>query len=107
ILLNTGGGSTDLNGDGVVHDRLHGKRIRTVFPTATLPDLGSQDGQEGAEGDLSQEAIETNTWNEYGQLTSTTNAEENTTVFLYHPEDDPDGDGSPTPLSTTGGYRRQ
>ncbi|MCC7013303.1 MAG: RHS repeat protein, partial [Planctomycetes bacterium] len=96
---------TDLNGDGQ-RAVVHGNLIQRTDPNATLSSLGGG-GQAVAEGNATQISVTTWTYNQYGQRTSTTDGEENVTVYLYFPTSDPDGDGvatSGTLDTTTGGY---
>lgn len=106
VLLNLG----DQNGDGIV-DRINGNLVRRQNPTVNLLP-GSQ--QAGIEGDTTQEIVTTFTYNRFGQLTSETDPEGNINDFEYYPENDPDGDGTPSavsasgrqPANDTGGYRK-
>jgi RHS repeat-associated protein len=105
--------NTDLNGDGQ-HTDVRGNLVQRREPEATLSTLGtgSSKGQIAHEPDGTQQAITSLTYNQFGQRTSTTNAEQNVTVYLYYPELDADGiDGvSPTVSgrdSVTGGYMRR
>jgi RHS repeat-associated protein len=100
----------DLNGDGQ-QAIVKGNVVQERHPVTLINGLG------GAplalrEGDQSQEALFTWTYNGYGQVTSETDEEENVTVYLYYPETDPDGNGVLTSPGTglnavTGGYLRR
>ena len=96
----------DINGDGITNQTL-GNVIRTEFPTVTLlPDSDQAD----IEGDTQQERVELYTFNQFGQMTRKVDAEGNVSVYLYHPERDPNGDGvvdNPSGDAQTGGYLAQ
>ncbi|MEM7364462.1 MAG: RHS repeat-associated core domain-containing protein [Pseudomonadota bacterium] len=87
-------GLGDLNEDGATN-ATRGNVVRLAQPNVRLID-----------GSI-QEIITSTTYNEYGQVTSVTDPEGNVDDYLYHPGNDPDGDGSellrgqPT---GTGGY---
>lgn len=100
----------DLNGDGQ-KPVAAGRVIAVEYPLSILPSVG------GAplallEGDVYQEAMLTRTYDQYGQITSETDEEENVTVYLYNSELNPDGSSVPLPPggqgnATTGGYLRR
>jgi RHS repeat-associated protein len=101
--------NTDLNGDGQ-RAVLHGNLVQRIEPQTTLSTLGNIGGQALAEGDSTQIAVTTWTYNQYGQRTSMTDAEENATIYQYFAMNDPDGDGATTSgvlETTTGGYLRE
>jgi len=99
----------DLNGDGQ-KPVASGRVILVEHPLTIIPSTGGAPLAQ-LEGDVNQQAQLTRTFNQYGQITSETNEEENVTVYLYHPEVDPDGDGVPSTGSNldamTGGYLRR
>ena len=80
----------DVNGDGVTTD-ISGNVIRVQRPSARLL-AGSN--MAGVEGGTSQPIVELHGYNRYGQPLFTRDAEGNVTLFEYHPENDPDGDGA-------------
>jgi RHS repeat-associated protein len=92
--------NADVNGDGQDPTNLHriqGKIIKVIYPTVDP-------------SGLNQTAITTRAYNDFGQKTSETDAEENVTSYLYHPASDPDGDGANITSgqsTTTGGYLKQ
>ncbi|MBI4161317.1 MAG: RHS repeat protein, partial [Acidobacteria bacterium] len=98
----------DLNGDGRT-DQAGAHPVRMDEPSVMLDPASNQ---AGIGGDTSQEIVTLIAWNDHGQLTSVRDAEGNTHELEYHPEDDPDGDGIPSPPPddgrvldlTTGGY---
>jgi len=82
-------GLGDVNGDGRTSD-IAGNVIEVRQPAVTLlPDSR----QATIEGDVTQEIIWTYTYNQFGQMTSEADPEGNLDIYLYHPENDPDGDG--------------
>lgn len=82
-------GLGDLNGDGRTSD-IAGNIIEVQQPAVTLlPDSR----QATIEGDVIQEIVWTYTYNQFGQMTSEADPEGNLDIYLYHPENDPDGDG--------------
>ncbi len=104
--------NADLNGDGQIDARVDGKNIARLYPRVTLSNLGGVSGQAGHEQGASQpqSAVQTYSYNQYGQRTADTDPEENVTVYLYYPEGDPDGDGQDIISgldTTTGGYLKQ
>ena len=99
------GVSDDVNGDGIV-THVRGDIIMIEEPIVSLA-LNGATPQLLDEGGASQEAVTTHTYNNHGQRTSTTDAEENLTFYVYHPEGDPDGNGSPGGQSGTGGWLAQ
>lgn len=91
-MLNESGvklGLGDLNGDGITND-VHGDVVKIAHPAVTLL---NDSNQARLEGDTTQEIVELFTYNEFGQMTSKTDAEGNVTTYDYYPDDDPDGDG--------------
>lgn len=110
--------NVDLNGDGIGGSvgtvPIRGNVIQRIEPSVSLDQtLGiSTDSQMAVEGDASQEAITSWTYNQYGQVTSETDAEENISLFAYTPFDDVDADGiadvgGGAPAGTTGGLPRR
>lgn len=91
VALNLG----DLNADGLT-DQIAGNVIRNVSPPVALID-GS-----------SQEVLTDHRYNRFGQKTAVIDPEGNVDLYEYHPENDPDGDGTLTAgaslASDTGGY---
>lgn len=82
-------GLGDLNGDGRT-DQIAGNVVKVIHPTVTLlPD--SQMGR--LEGSTRQPIEELYVYNGFGQRLRHVDAEGNVTVYEYHPENDPDGDG--------------
>ena len=98
----------DQNQDGGT-DQAAGNLVKTELPAVAL-DMSPN--QQGIEGDSSQEIVTQLQWNDFGQLVKRIDPEQNHDEFEYHPENDPDGDGNPTPAppdgrmldGTTGGY---
>ncbi|MGE4180793.1 MAG: RHS repeat-associated core domain-containing protein [Limisphaerales bacterium] len=101
IALNQG----DLNGDALA-DQARGQIVRREDPTVRL----LADSAEAArEGGVSQPIVTTFAYNRFGQLISRSDPEGNVDDYLYHPERDPDGDGTSTVTTSalaadTGGY---
>lgn len=85
-------GLGDLNRDGITND-VSGDIVKLVRPTVKLP---GNSNQAKREGDTTQEIVELFVYNQYGQITSKRDAEENVTKYDYYPENDPDGDGKDT-----------
>ena len=82
-------GLGDINGDGLVGQN-SGNLIRRENPDVLLlPD--SRQAQ--IEGDENQEITTIWTYNEFGQKTSEMDSAGNVDEYVYHPENDPDGDG--------------
>ncbi|HKV33738.1 MAG TPA: RHS repeat-associated core domain-containing protein [Pyrinomonadaceae bacterium] len=79
----------------------HGNILRKQEPTVMLP------------GGTLQSIITEYTYNQFGQKISEIDPEGNVDEFFYHPENDPDGDGNPSPETragldpTTGGYLKE
>lgn len=103
-------GLGDLNGDGKT-DQIAGNVVRIEYPSVSLlPDSN----QVNTDGPL-QEIVELRVYNDQGQLVSSTDPEGNEHTYAYYPENNPDGDASPTATppdsrildSDTGGYLRQ
>ncbi len=94
--------SFDLNGDGRT-DQAGGNVIEVRAPTVQLVGPG---------GIASQQVLNTMTYNDLGQITSSADPEGNLTSYYYFPELDPDGDGFSEGLvrpgvdAVTGGYQR-
>src|ERR1051325_258636 len=82
-------------GLGDVNDDRHanqfaGNVVKIIYPTVILlPDSNMA----VIEGGTSQPIEETFTYNQFGQMTRRRDAEGNVTLYDYHPENDPDGDG--------------
>jgi len=104
--------NADLNGDsiggssGTVLTR--GLVIQRIEPPVNLDQSIGIDHQSAAEGDASQQAITSWTYNIYGQVTSETDSEENITLFGYTRHDDVNNDGvkddgGGSPVGQTGG----
>ncbi len=94
IPLNQG----DINADGRV-DQARGKTIRLRIADVQL-DPASQ--QAAIEGDTIQESQTTWAYDDHGRLIATVDPERNRHTISYHPETDPDGDGTPTPPPADG-----
>jgi RHS repeat-associated protein len=97
-------GLGDQNGDGV-EGPIYAQVVREMEPHATVLDW------DGAALIVAgtQEAERRVRYNVYGQMTSSTDAEENVTEYRYFPARDPDGDGLdiiPGGDAATGGYQR-
>ena len=95
----------DQNGDGVTN-RINGNIVRRDDPTVRLL---ANSAQAVIEEDITQELIRTYTYNRFGQKISATDQEGNVDDYLYHPENDPDGDNTVTVslrslAADTGGY---
>ncbi len=88
-------GLGDLNGDGS-EVLVHGNIVREVLPPTPRPD-GS-----------SAESVRQTRFNAFGQVTRTEDADGRSLRYEYHPENDPEGDGSTTPGGdldgSTGGF---
>ncbi|MDJ0843851.1 RHS repeat-associated core domain-containing protein [Crocosphaera sp.] len=115
MLLDDAGiqlGLGDLNLDDVISTSIAGNVVAMVEPSVVLLE-GSN--QEVIEGDRLQDIFTLYRYNQFGQLTSTVDAEGNVDTFAYFAENDPDGDGTATlpPAdgrildNTTGGYLRE
>jgi RHS repeat-associated protein len=82
-------GLGDVNGDGRT-DQAAGNIVKVIRPTVNLlPDSNMA----RIEGSTRQPIEETLTYNRFGQKTRRRDAEGNVTMYIYHPENDPDGDG--------------
>ena len=91
-LLQASGLSLDLgdsNGDGLT-DQVQGNRVMLQKPSIQLAE-GSE--QATLDGDLNQEIETRFVHNRFGQLTTMIDPEGNVDEFVYHPENDPDGNG--------------
>jgi YD repeat-containing protein len=86
----------DLNGNGQPAI-VRGNLVQRVEPTVTLSNLGGVQPQWNQEGGSTQEAIHSFTYNDFGQLNSETDAEENVSYYLYFPDIDPCGLTPPDP----------
>jgi RHS repeat-associated protein len=95
-------GLGDVNGDGRT-DQIHGNLIRTHDPTVTLV-TGSNEA--AVEGTTSQPVVTLYTYNDFGQMTSTTDAEGNVTAYSYYGPTSPGPSGGPI-FPTGGGYLAQ
>ena len=94
----------DLNQDGLIDQAMGNLVLETKPDVQLLP--GSQ--QAAAEGSTIQEIEIRRRYNGFGQLVELEDPRGNIELYEYHPEQDPDGDGSDLiagrdPL--TGGYR--
>ena len=95
-------GLGDLNGDGVTN-QINGNVVQIRYPSVHLMEacpsseltaLNSNCSiQARLEADSLQEVVETFQYNEFGQIVQNVDPEGNVTVYRYHPENDPDGDG--------------
>ena len=83
----------DLNGDGRL-DLIDGRVVRREDPTVNLDPASNQAADEG---DAQQEIVTTWSYNDFGQQISTTDPVGLVSRLSYFPENDPDGDGVPTP----------
>jgi RHS repeat-associated protein len=96
----------DLNGDADTSQH-SGHAVRMDAPSVTLL-TGSN--QALAEGDTTQDVMTLTRFNDFGQIVSVTDPEENVHTYQYYGADDPDGDaldliaGNDT---STGGYLEQ
>ncbi len=105
-------GLGDLNQDGDTSPRFNGNIVKRVDPSVVLL---SGSNQSSIEGDQLQEVVTLFRYNQFGQLTSTVDAEGNVHLMAYFPEDDPDGDSTATPAPSdgrtldgnTGGYLKE
>ena len=79
----------DVNGDGLT-DQVRGNVIRVEYPTVTLL---ADSNQAALEGGALQPIVALTSYNQFGQVVSTTDPEGNVTLYDYYPENDPDGDG--------------
>ncbi|MHC4715706.1 MAG: DUF6531 domain-containing protein, partial [Planctomycetota bacterium] len=99
-------GLGDVNGDGRT-DQIAGNVIRIEHPTVGL----LEDSEQAlVEGDPFQEIVELFSYNDFGQMTSHTDPEENVALYDYYPETDPNGDGlidNPVGDPLTGGYLKR
>ena len=83
----------DLNQDGLTNQLL-GRWVRLEEPVVLL----RADSQQAiTTGNISQSIITEAQWNDRGQQLAEIDAEGNVKSFLYHPENDPDGDGQSIP----------
>ena len=85
VSLNLG----DLNSDAVT-DNIGGDTIQVVEPAVNLLP-GSN--MAAIEASNQQPIVSLNTYNRFGQITSSTDPEGNLTEYEHYPENDPDGDG--------------
>jgi len=109
--------NADLNGDGVGGVAgtvpVRGHVIQRIAPSVSLAQAPfGVDHQSSVEGDATQQAITSWTYNAFGQVTSQTDAEENVTLFGYTPWDDVNSDGlsdagGGSAVGTTGGLPRR
>ena len=79
----------DINGDGRTN-QINGNTVRTQYPSVRLLP-GSN--QAVVEGGTVQPLVHVFSYNDVDQLLSETDPEGNVTMYEYHPENDPDGDG--------------
>jgi RHS repeat-associated protein len=99
-------GLGDVNGDGRT-DQIAGNLIRSDQPTV---DLLPGSNQALVEGDTSQEVFTLSSFNDFGQMVTSVDAEGNTEHYEFYPERDPNGDGiidNPAGDPATGGYLKQ
>ncbi|HAC66219.1 MAG TPA: hypothetical protein DCF68_22465 [Cyanothece sp. UBA12306] len=115
ILLDDAGvqlGLGDLNLDGVISSSIAGNVVAMVQPSVVLLE---DSNQAVIEGDRLQDIFTLYRYNQFGQVTSTVDAEGNIDTFDYFAENDPDGDDTDSlpPADgrilddTTGGYLRE
>lgn len=83
----------DLNGDGSTNGIL-GLYVRLEEPSVLLEAASNEAARIGG---TSQAILSELQWNDRGQLTAEIDPEGNLTTHAYHPENDPDGDGSAVP----------
>ncbi|ANM29770.1 hypothetical protein ABI59_09555 [Acidobacteria bacterium Mor1] len=88
----------DLNGDSLT-DQAVGNRVRRTDPPVLLDPASFQ---AGIEGDTSQDVVSLFRYNGFGQMIGQTDPEGNEDTLIYHPENDPDGDGNTTPAPADG-----
>lgn len=99
-------GLGDVNGDGRT-DQTMGNLVRLQSPTVHLLP-GSN--QASVEGTTLQPIVTTYVYNDFGQMTRSTDPELNVTTYTYFPERTPNGGpviGNPNGDATTGGYLKQ
>ncbi len=99
-------GLGDINHDGMTN-QIAGNLIREQDPTVTLLP-GSPEAT--VEGTTQQPIVTLYTYNQFGQMTSTTDPEGNVTTYTYYPARNPAGTGvilNPSGNATTGGYLEQ
>ena len=99
-------GLGDINHDGLTN-QIAGNLIREQDPTVNLLP-GS--GEAIAEGTTQQAIVTLYTYNQFSQVTSTTDPEGNVTTYTYYPARNPGGTGvilNPSGNATTGGYLEQ
>jgi RHS repeat-associated protein len=99
-------GLGDVNGDRLTN-QLAGNAVRAAYPTVNLLP-GSNMAR--IEGGTRQAIVELFSHNQFGQTTRRTDPEGNVTVYDYHPENDPDGDGrdvTPGVSANPFGYLKQ
>lgn len=85
-------GLGDLNGDGRT-DQMFANLVRIEAPDVLL----RTESQEAARrGSTAQKIFSQTQWNDRGQMTARIDPEGNVTDYVYHPENDPDGDGTRT-----------
>ena len=102
----------DLNGDGGYS--LCGNFIVVRYPTVTLRADSPQAVVEGSQNQLIEKRW---SYNQYGQIDWLETAEGEVAIFIYNPENDPEGDGQDIRTgnnnagvafnTTTGGYLKQ
>ena len=80
-------GLGDINHDGTTN-QIAGNLIREQDPTVTLLP-GSPEA--AVEGTTQQPIVTLYTYNQFGQMTSTTDPEGNVTTYTYYPERNPGG----------------
>jgi RHS repeat-associated protein len=83
-------GLGDVNGDGR-KDQIAGNIVKVTYPTVNLRE---DSNVARIEGGTKQTIEEVFSYNEFGQMTRYRDAEDNVTLYDYHPENDPDGNGA-------------
>lgn len=111
-------GLNDINGD-LLTNQTAGNVLRTDQPKVNLlpgsNEAAIETALQGGQPTTVQPVVEVMRYNSLGQLTRQVDAEGNVDLYGYYPENDPDGDGTPTPVppdgrtlnTSTGGYLRQ
>ncbi len=85
-------GLGDLNGDGRT-DQTFANLVRVEAPDVLLR---AESEEAVRRGSTVQKIFSPTQWNDRGQMTVRIDPEGNVTDYVYHPENDPDGDGTRT-----------